>query len=171
MNSLGFTGRLAASTARHPWLTIIGWIVLLAAAVVSAGTIGDVLTNEDELTVATESIRADDLSDMVVKSTVDAVLRRHDLLPSITVRESNRSGEPGCLWRVAPWKGGPLLLLMNLGKNDARLTLDGKKNDCRDLLTGVPHPLEFTLSPFDFRLLQVRHPDGSVSSDKLSRAR
>lgn len=61
MNSLGFTGRLAASTARHPWLTIIGWIVLLAAAVVSAGTIGDVLTNEDELTVATESSRADDL--------------------------------------------------------------------------------------------------------------
>jgi len=61
MDSIGFTGRMARSAVRHPWLTIGGWVVLLAVAGVFAGSIGDVLTNEDELTVSTESQQAEDL--------------------------------------------------------------------------------------------------------------
>ena len=105
-------------------------------------------------------IRADDLSDPAVKVTVAAVLRRQGLLPSIAVRESNPLGRPGCLWRVAPWKGGPVLVVMNLGKTDARLSLAGKSEIYRDLLTNSPHPSDFTLPPFEFKLLQVCDPEG-----------
>lgn len=61
MRALGFTGRLAGASARHPWRTAAAWVVILAVAIVSAGGLGDVLTDEDTMTVSTESDRADDL--------------------------------------------------------------------------------------------------------------
>lgn len=57
----GFTGRIARGSGRRPWLTIGVWIVILAASVVLASGLGDVLTEEGELTVSTESERADQL--------------------------------------------------------------------------------------------------------------
>lgn len=57
----GFTGRLASSTARHPWWTITVWVVALAAAFVLAGSLDSVLTEDGELSVTTESDTADDL--------------------------------------------------------------------------------------------------------------
>ncbi len=61
MATYGFTGRLAGRAARHPWATVALWIVGLAAAVVLAGNLGEVLTEDGELTVVTESERADAL--------------------------------------------------------------------------------------------------------------
>jgi RND superfamily putative drug exporter len=55
MQTLGFTGRLAAAAARRPWTTIGVWAVVLAAAFVLAGRLGDVVTEEQTLEVATES--------------------------------------------------------------------------------------------------------------------
>jgi RND superfamily putative drug exporter len=57
----GFPGRLASSTARHPWWTITVWVVALAAAFVLAGSLDSVLTEDGELSVTTESDTADDL--------------------------------------------------------------------------------------------------------------
>jgi RND superfamily putative drug exporter len=61
MHRLGFTGRIAGAAARHPWRMVVLWLAILAVAIVSAGSLGDVLTNEDRLLVSTESETADDL--------------------------------------------------------------------------------------------------------------
>ncbi len=61
MHSAGFTGRLARVSATHPWRTVGVWVVLLAVAFVLAGNLGDVLTDEGVLTVATEAEIAEDL--------------------------------------------------------------------------------------------------------------
>lgn len=57
----GFTGRLARVSARHPWRVVIAWVVIMAAAIWLAGGLGDQLSQDGELTVATESERADAL--------------------------------------------------------------------------------------------------------------
>ncbi len=61
MRQSGFTGRLARSTARHPWWTITVWIAVLATSFMLAGSLDSVLTEEGELSVATESSTGDDL--------------------------------------------------------------------------------------------------------------
>jgi RND superfamily putative drug exporter len=57
----GLTGRLAGVSARHPWRIITAWVLILAAAVLLASGLGDRLSQDGELTVATESERADSL--------------------------------------------------------------------------------------------------------------
>jgi RND superfamily putative drug exporter len=54
---LGFTGRIAAWSVRRPWWTLAVWAVLLATAFVFAGRLGEVVTDQQELAVATESKR------------------------------------------------------------------------------------------------------------------
>ena len=61
MKRIASTDRLSGLAARHPWITLFAWVVLLAAGFVSASGIGDVLTEEGELTTATESGTAEDL--------------------------------------------------------------------------------------------------------------
>lgn len=53
--------RLAGASARHPWRVIALWALFLGAALTLASGIGDVLTDEIELTTSTESGTADDL--------------------------------------------------------------------------------------------------------------
>ncbi len=59
----GVTGTLAAASARRPWLTIGLWLVAIAGAVLAAGGLGDVLTQDAEVLVDIESDRAQDLLD------------------------------------------------------------------------------------------------------------
>ncbi|HLE38456.1 MAG TPA: MMPL family transporter [Acidimicrobiia bacterium] len=61
MARLGLTGRLADTCGRHPWRTLLCWLLLLGAAFVLAGGLGDVLTDQQGLTVETDSIRGDAL--------------------------------------------------------------------------------------------------------------
>ncbi len=61
MQTSGFTGRLARSTARHPWWTIAVWVVVLAGSFLLAGGLGDVLVDGGELSVETESEQAESL--------------------------------------------------------------------------------------------------------------
>lgn len=55
MRRTGFTGRLARTAALHPWRTIGVWVVVMAAAVMLAGRLDGVLTEDGELSVTTES--------------------------------------------------------------------------------------------------------------------
>ncbi len=59
--TVGFTGRIARAAAARPWLTILGWVLILAAAVMASGRIGDALTQEERVLISTESEQADDL--------------------------------------------------------------------------------------------------------------
>ncbi|WP_062384075.1 MMPL family transporter [Demequina iriomotensis] len=52
---LGITGRIARASAARPWLTIAAWALALAAAIVAAGGLGDALTQDDRVLVATDS--------------------------------------------------------------------------------------------------------------------
>ncbi len=61
MRKTGFTGRWAGASARHPWRTIAVWVVVVAAAVMLAGNLDSVLTQDGDLLVETESETADGL--------------------------------------------------------------------------------------------------------------
>ncbi|WP_062517657.1 MMPL family transporter [Demequina gelatinilytica] len=56
---LGITGRIARAAAARPWLTITAWVLALAAAIVAAGGLGDALTQDDRVLVATDSDTAE----------------------------------------------------------------------------------------------------------------
>ena len=58
---LGFTGRLARMGALHPWRTLGAWVVLIALAVVAAGSISDVLVQENSAGIDIEAQTAQDL--------------------------------------------------------------------------------------------------------------
>ncbi|MDE0572511.1 MMPL family transporter [Demequina sp. B12] len=61
--STGFTGRIAHTAARRPWLTITAWLIAMAAAIAAASGLDDVLTQDDSVQVATESGDATTLVD------------------------------------------------------------------------------------------------------------
>ena len=52
---------LARSSARHPWVVVGAWVVLLFGAIAAASTIGGVLTTEAETYRASDSSIAEDL--------------------------------------------------------------------------------------------------------------
>ncbi len=62
--NVGFTGRIARSSARRPWVTLSVWAVALAAAVYFAGGLGDVVTQSDRNLITTESDHANDLREL-----------------------------------------------------------------------------------------------------------
>jgi RND superfamily putative drug exporter len=68
------TGRLAGSAANHPWRYIVAWIVVVAVAGFAAAGIGDVLTDQGDLAVTTESSQADDLIAEHFNTTTDPAL-------------------------------------------------------------------------------------------------
>ena len=63
MDGLGFTGGLARRAAEHPWTTLGLWVLLIGAALWAATGLGDVLTQEQNVLVETESDRAQALID------------------------------------------------------------------------------------------------------------
>ncbi len=55
---------LARASSRHPWRVVIGWVILIAAAGMTAGALlGGVLNNDIEFTNEPESVRAQDVID------------------------------------------------------------------------------------------------------------
>ncbi len=54
---------LARASSRHPWRVVISWVVLIAAAGMTAGALlGGVLNNDIEFTNQPESVRAQNVS-------------------------------------------------------------------------------------------------------------
>ncbi|MEX0799755.1 MAG: MMPL family transporter [Dehalococcoidia bacterium] len=61
MNGPGITERLAAVSARHPWLVVASWIALFVLGGFLASGVGDALTSEISFTNEPESVKADNL--------------------------------------------------------------------------------------------------------------
>ncbi len=61
MRKTGFTGRIAGASARHPWRTMVIWVLAVVAAFALAGNLDSVLTQDGELLTTTESGTADSL--------------------------------------------------------------------------------------------------------------
>jgi len=60
--SVGATGRLAAAAARHPWRTVVAWVLALVVSIVTTGALlSQALTTESDFTGTPESQRALDL--------------------------------------------------------------------------------------------------------------
>ncbi len=89
------------------------------------------------------------------EATLVARLRDAGLTPSIALRQSSADGQPGCVWRTAPWENGQLLLIINLGKSQAAIDT-GAEESCRDLITDRTLPATFKMEPFDVQLLHVK---------------
>lgn len=99
---------------------------------------------------------------LAVANTEDALRKavaRIGLVPSISLQETNAVGPAGCVWRTAPWEDGHLLLIINLGRSEAQITLS-TKTPCRDLVTGSTHTPTFKMRPFDVELLHVKTAEG-----------
>jgi putative drug exporter of the RND superfamily len=65
MTRLGWTGRVAGSAARRPWLFIVGWLAMLGLAAYLATGLGSVIDDGSELGMATESGHADQVIEEV----------------------------------------------------------------------------------------------------------
>lgn len=78
------------------------------------------------------------------------------LAPDVSLSEKNQLGEPGCVWRTAPCEGGWLMLVVNLGKGEAAVTIDAEA--CHDMINNDEHPATFTMKPLDVKLLRVVEP-------------
>lgn len=52
---MGLTGRVSAASARHPWRTIVLWLVLAAALIGASGAVGGVFTTDISFTNQPES--------------------------------------------------------------------------------------------------------------------
>ena len=67
------TEGLARTTATHPWLTILVWVLILGASLYSASGLGDVLTDEGGGRATYESQRAQQLIDERLRADTPAV--------------------------------------------------------------------------------------------------
>lgn len=68
---------LARASSRHPWRTIVLWVVVIASmGFVSSRLLGDVLTQEFEFTNEPESVRAQEMLDQKFSTGGDAVDRQ-----------------------------------------------------------------------------------------------
>jgi RND superfamily putative drug exporter len=72
MPRLGLTGKLADVCARHPWWTLGCWLVLVGVALVVGSGLNGVLTDQQGISVETESIRADNLIEERLTGTTPA---------------------------------------------------------------------------------------------------
>ena len=61
MASRGLTGRLAHRSARHPWITLVAWVVVLGIGIMLASGLNDVLTTDADFTNNPEAVRGQDL--------------------------------------------------------------------------------------------------------------
>ncbi len=93
-----------------------------------------------------------------VDATDAAALSAHlisaGLRPAIALTETNEVGLPGCVWRTAPWQGGHLLLIINLGKSTAAIEVE-TSSPCRDMISGGNQRSAFRMRPFGVKLLHV----------------
>lgn len=72
MSPQGLTGRLARTAATRPWITVAVWLVALAAAAFMATGLGDALTQDDRIQVATDSDTAAALAGVHDETAADA---------------------------------------------------------------------------------------------------
>ncbi len=177
MHTSGFTGRLARSSARHPWWTLAAWVAALAAAFVLAGGLGDVLTDDGELTVVTESEQADQLlsehfpatsadespveefvlvesASTTVESAefggvVDALVAELRSLETVTSAVSYRDGVPG----LTSADGSVALIPVTLSSG----------GDASELAAPVVAAVEAADGASDFRMTTVG--EGSVNTE------
>ncbi|MCF7848216.1 MAG: beta-galactosidase [Kiritimatiellales bacterium] len=94
-----------------------------------------------------------------LRKTLCPVLAAAGAVPKLIVAETNPAGVPGCVWRACPWKGGQLLIVINLGKTDAQLHIDRRWNKIkavRDVLTDRQESPEFILKTYGVRLLHIK---------------
>ncbi|WP_084102252.1 MMPL family transporter [Demequina sp. NBRC 110051] len=95
MSPQGITGRLAHTAATRPWLTVSVWVVAIAAAAYAASGLGDALTQDDRIQVATQSDAAAALVAAHEETTADAVGASEATVETVVVAsDGERFGSP-----------------------------------------------------------------------------
>jgi hypothetical protein len=75
------------------------------------------------------------------------------------------------LWRAAPYKGELLFFAINLGKSPAALqvrTPDNKKFTAHDLIQNQSSCTDFTLAPYEIKLLRLTMTTGETKPKEKS---
>lgn len=105
-----------------------------------------------------------------VSKAIDFV-KNNNGLPVITVDENN-SGKKGCFWRALTNNAGEnIISIINLGKEDANITLSLLNNNnsvnVTNHLTGESLEATFKMNPYETRLLKVT--DATLSNSDISK--
>lgn len=101
---LGFTGRIARSSARRPWLTVTIWVVALAGAIVMSSRIGDALSQDEHYLTTVESDTAADLDD-AARGNADAPLQETIIVTSHELEFSDGTFQSAIASTVDALKG------------------------------------------------------------------
>lgn len=112
----------------------------------------------DELKTGTGTlIKTNTIAD--IKSEALSLLENKNLLPEISVTETNAIGVKGCIWKVVENDAGNhVLSVVNVGKTDATLNIALKGNPsivCKDLINGIEVSSSPTLKPHDVFFVEV----------------
>ncbi|MDO7173155.1 beta-galactosidase [Mariniflexile sp. AS56] len=102
-------------------------------------------------------IRANSLE--TFKEEAFKVLQIENLLPEVSVTETNETGVKGCAWKVAKNnKGNYILSVVNIGKTNASLNISLKgvqKIVCKDIINGVVVSSSPILKPNEVYFVEV----------------
>jgi len=99
--------------------------------------------------------RTSGLSNKALQLLVAKSLNKDNRIPTVKLHETNATGKPGCVWRTTAWEGGQLLLVINLGKSEAKIKLNGVADQCTDLITNQVQPTAFVLPTYGVKLIHI----------------
>ncbi|WP_296380928.1 two-component regulator propeller domain-containing protein [Winogradskyella sp.] len=107
-----------------------------------------------------------------IKTQAFGLLSNDSELPDVILDETNVLNEKGCFWRtVTNEEGKEVITIINIGKENAQITLSLRSNVTIDsitnLLTGQATTTTFTMAPDDVLLLEVVSESLSIDEMEL----
>lgn len=97
------------------------------------------------------------------------ILQNNNLMPEISITETNSAGSKGCSWKcVKNAAGHNVLSIVNLGKTEATLDIQLrnalKGTECKDLINGVEVSAKPKLKPYEIYFVEVSDNTNVVDS-------
>lgn len=94
-----------------------------------------------------------------IKTEALSILSNKNLLPQVTISETNGVNTKGCHWKCVKLNGGNnVVSIVNMGKTNATLNINlngANSTYCKDLLTGLPKSSTVILKPFEMLFAEV----------------
>lgn len=94
-----------------------------------------------------------------IKAEALSILNNQNLLPEVSITETNSTNTKGCTWKCIQLNGGNnVLSVVNIGKSNATLNINlngATSTYCKDLLNGTGRPSTITLAPYEVLFVEV----------------
>ncbi|MGA9638573.1 hypothetical protein, partial [Flavobacterium sp.] len=95
-----------------------------------------------------------------MKAKALSIIEEKKHLPEVRIIEENGTSLKGCTWKcIKNEKGNNVLSIINMGKNDAKLSIQLKKakngTSCYDLINGLVISSQPRLKPYDVLFVEI----------------